>query len=120
MVLAYTRLHEQGHAHSLEVWQGGELVGGVYGVQVGAMFAAESKFHRRADMSKVALVALVGSLFAAGIELFDVQFTTPHLVSLGAFEVPRSEYLQRLAVAQKRAVDLRGLRPRIVLPGDRR
>lgn len=116
MVLAYTRLHEQGHAHSLEVWQGGELVGGTYGVQLGGFFAAESKFHRRTDMSKVALVALLGSLAAAGIELIDVQFTTPHLLTLGAFEVPRAEYLQRLAVAQKRVVDLRRLRPRIVLP----
>jgi leucyl/phenylalanyl-tRNA--protein transferase len=116
MVVAYTRLFELGHAHSLEVWQGGELVGGTYGVQVGAMFAAESKFHRRTDMSKVALVALVGSLFAAGIELLDVQFTTPHLSALGAFEVSRADYLARLAIARQRVVDLRRLVPRIVLP----
>lgn len=113
MVLAYTRLHELGHAHSLEVWQGGELVGGTYGVQVGAMFAAESKFHRRTDMSKVALVALVQSLFAAGIELLDVQFVTPHLATLGAFEVPRKEYLTQLRAARQRAVDLRRLLPRV-------
>ncbi|MBX3462208.1 MAG: leucyl/phenylalanyl-tRNA--protein transferase [Planctomycetes bacterium] len=116
MIAAYTRLHERGHAHSLEVWQDGELVGGTYGVQVGALFAAESKFHRRPDMSKVALVALVGSVFAAGIELFDVQFTTPHLLGLGAFEVPRAQYLARLASARERLVDLRRLVPRIVLP----
>lgn len=114
MVVAYTRLHELGHAHSLEVWQDGELVAGTYGVQVGALFAAESKFHRRTDMSKVALVALVGSLFAAGIELLDVQFTTPHLLTLGAFEVPRREYLAQLRVARERRVSLRNLVPRIV------
>ena len=79
MVQAYVRLHRAGHAHSLEVFQAGELVGGVYGVQLGAAFAAESKFHRRTDMSKVALVALVRSLAAAGIELLDVQFVTDHL-----------------------------------------
>lgn len=115
MVSAYTRLHERGHAHSLEVWQRGELVGGTYGVQVGGLFAAESKFHRRTDMSKVALVALVGSLFAAGIELLDVQFSTPHLSALGAFEIPRAEYLARLAAARRRTVDLSRLRPCIVL-----
>jgi leucyl/phenylalanyl-tRNA--protein transferase len=80
------------------------------------MFAAESKFHRRTDMSKVALVALIGSLFAAGIELLDVQFTTTHLQSLGAFEVPRKEYLASLRVARQRTVDLRRLVPRILLP----
>lgn len=116
MVVAYTRLHELGHAHSLEVWQDGELVAGTYGVQVGAFFAAESKFHRRTDMSKVALVALVGSLFAAGVELLDVQFVTAHLQTLGAFEVPRKDYLAQLAVARQRKVDLRRLVPRIVPP----
>jgi leucyl/phenylalanyl-tRNA--protein transferase len=113
MVLAYTRLHELGHAHSLEVWQDGELVGGTYGVQVGGLFAAESKFHRRTDMSKVALVALVRSLFAAGIEVLDVQFATPHLQTLGAFEVPRADYLAQLRTARQRAIDLRRLVPRV-------
>jgi leucyl/phenylalanyl-tRNA---protein transferase len=111
MVEAYTRLHREGHAHSLEVWQGADLVGGTYGVQVGGLFAAESMFHRSTDMSKVAVVALVRSLFAAGIELLDVQFVTPHLATLGAFSVPRSEYLRRLSVACERAVDLRELVP---------
>jgi leucyl/phenylalanyl-tRNA--protein transferase len=106
MLAAYSRLHERGRAHSLEVWAGADLVGGIYGVQVGGLFAAESMFHRRPDMSKVALVALVRAAFAAGIELFDVQFTTPHLASLGAFEVPRAEYLRRLAVVRGRDVDL--------------
>jgi leucyl/phenylalanyl-tRNA--protein transferase len=109
MVAAYGELHRLGHAHSLEVWRGERLVGGVYGVQVGALFAAESMFHRETDMSKVALVALVRALGAAGIELLDVQFTTPHLASLGARDLPRAEYLRLLAVARERAVDLRSL-----------
>jgi leucyl/phenylalanyl-tRNA--protein transferase len=111
MLGAYARLHDAGHAHSLEVWHGAELVGGTYGVQVGGLFAAESMFHRATDMSKVAVVALVRSLFAAGIELLDVQFVTPHLASLGAFAVPRREYLQRLRACVDRPVDLRGLAP---------
>jgi len=111
MVEAYAGLHRRGQAHSLEVWNGSELVGGTYGVQVGAFFAAESMFHRRTDMSKVALVALVRSLFAAGIELLDVQFATPHLQTLGAFETPREEYLRRLGVVRSRPVDLRSLVP---------
>ena len=113
MVEAYVRLHRRGHAHSLEVWDGPELVGGTYGVQVGGLFAAESMFHRRTDASKVALVALVRSLFAAGVELFDAQFATAHLVTLGAFEVPRTEYLRRLRVARQRVVDLRSLVPAV-------
>jgi leucyl/phenylalanyl-tRNA--protein transferase len=115
MVVAYTRLHRLGHAHSLEVWVDDELAGGVYGVQVGGLFAAESMFHRRTDMSKVALVALVRSLFAAGITLLDVQFATPHLLTLGAIEVPRREYLQRLDVACRSTVDLGQLEPSIDL-----
>lgn len=117
MVAAYTRLHERGRAHSLEAWVDNDLVGGIYGVQVGGAFAAESMFHRRTDMSKVALVALVRSLFAAGIELLDVQFLTPHLASLGAFEVSRKEYLERLRVVRDRAVDLSGTVPRADAPG---
>ena len=74
MVHAYSRLHELGHAHSLEVWTEGQLAGGLYGVQRGALFAAESMFHRRPNASKVALVASVQSLFRRGIRLFDVQF----------------------------------------------
>lgn len=117
MLQAYSRLHEAGHAHSLEVWNGADLVGGTYGVQVGGLFAAESMFHRATDMSKVALVALVRSLFAAGIELLDVQFVTPHLASLGAFAVPRREYLQRLRACADRPVDLRALVPDTGEPG---
>ncbi len=113
MIEAYVRLHEAGHAHSLEVRCGEELVGGVYGVQVGGLFAAESMFHRRTDMSKVALVALVRSLFAAGIELLDVQMPTAHLRSLGCRVVPRRDYLAMLPPATARAVDLADLRPHV-------
>lgn len=111
MVVAYGELHRLGQAHSLEVWVGTQLVGGIYGVQVGGLFAAESMFHRRTDMSKVALVALVRSLFGAGIQVCDVQFATSHLRSLGAYEVPRQEYLRRLAVVTPLRVDLTGLVP---------
>ena len=113
MVVAYERLHRAGHAHSLEVWDGAELIGGTYGVQVGGLFAAESMFHRRTDMSKVALVGLVRGLFAAGIELLDVQFATEHLLTIGAFTVPRADYLARLEAVRDRAVDLSGLMPTI-------
>jgi leucyl/phenylalanyl-tRNA--protein transferase len=99
MVEAYTELHALGHAHSVEVWRGHELVGGLYGVQRGALFAAESMFHRERDASKVALASAIRRLFTAGVTLFDVQFLTPHLQSLGAYEIPRSEYLERAARA---------------------
>jgi leucyl/phenylalanyl-tRNA--protein transferase len=110
MIDAYIALHELGHAHSLEVWAGGELVGGLYGVQRGALFAAESMFHRATDASKVALVYATQSLFAAGLELFDVQLTTSHLVSMGAVEIPRGEYLERVRSACSQKLDLRSLR----------
>jgi leucyl/phenylalanyl-tRNA--protein transferase len=83
-----------------------ELVGGVYGVQFGRLFCAESMFHRATDMSKVALTAMVRSLFAAGIEVFEVQFVTSHLASLGAFEVPRSTYLEMARAASAAALRL--------------
>lgn len=103
---AYVRLHRSGHAHSFEVWLGGLLVGGLYGVQRGALFAAESMFHRATDASKVALVVASRSLARAGCELFDVQFATPHLRSLGVGEISRNSYLDRVAVAAAKAVDL--------------
>ena len=114
MLDAYTELNRLGFAHSLEVLHGDQLVGGIYGVQIGGLFAAESMFHRATDMSKVALVALVHTLFAAGIELLDVQFVTAHLGTLGAFEVSRVDYLARLAAARERVVDLR--KPELTLP----
>jgi leucyl/phenylalanyl-tRNA--protein transferase len=95
---AYGRLHELGWAHSVEVWDaGGALAGGLYGVEIGGLFAAESKFHNQTDASKVALAALVERLRSAGGErLLDVQWTTPHLRSLGAVDVAREDYLARL------------------------
>jgi leucyl/phenylalanyl-tRNA---protein transferase len=101
LVVAYRRLHERGHCHSVEAWQGGELVGGVFGVTVGGLFAGESMFHRRTDGSKVALVALVERLRQRGFALFDVQFRTAHTTRMGAVEVPRAAYLRRLAEAVK-------------------
>ncbi len=111
MLEAYVQLHRAGHAHSLEVWCDGELAGGVYGVQCGGLFAAESMFHGPTDMSKVALVALVRSLFGAGITLLDVQFTTPHLERMGAVTCARDEYLARVRVASAASVDLSCLEP---------
>jgi leucyl/phenylalanyl-tRNA--protein transferase len=109
MIDAYARLHALGHAHSVEVWAGRELVGGLYGVQVGGLFAAESMFHRRSDASKIALVAAVRSLFAAGIELFDVQLAAPHLLALGAREWPRERYLMRLRAVRDKPLVLTDL-----------
>jgi leucyl/phenylalanyl-tRNA--protein transferase len=99
---AYSRLHQLGWAHSVEVWRGDELVGGVYGLRIDRFFAGESMFHTATDASKVALVGLVSLLRATGVRLFDVQWTTPHLESLGAVEVPRQRYLQLLSEAQNR------------------
>jgi leucyl/phenylalanyl-tRNA---protein transferase len=95
---AYGRLHRLGWAHSVETWRGDELVGGLYGVAIGGLFAGESMFHRTRDASKVALVALVEGLADehAADRLLDVQWLTPHLASLGAIEVPRATYLTRL------------------------
>jgi leucyl/phenylalanyl-tRNA--protein transferase len=96
-VTAYRRLHDLGSAHSVEVWNETELVGGLYGVEVGGLFAGESMFHRERDASKVALVALVELLRACpGPRLIDVQWCTEHLASLGVVEIPRAAYLDRL------------------------
>jgi leucyl/phenylalanyl-tRNA--protein transferase len=95
----YMDLHARGFAHSLEVWQDGALAGGVYGVALGAAFFGESMFSRRTDASKVALAYLVDRLHRGGFALFDTQFITPHLRSLGAVEIPRAEYRARLAKA---------------------
>lgn len=98
---AYGELHTLGWTHSIEVWDGGgNLVGGLYGVCVGGLFAGESMFHRAADASKVALLHLVEVLCRDGApRLLDVQWTTPHLARLGATEVPRARYAQLLAAA---------------------
>jgi leucyl/phenylalanyl-tRNA---protein transferase len=98
----YARLHAMGRAHSLEVWQDDLLVGGVYGVTLGAAFFGESMFSRRTDASKVALAYLVHRLQAGGFTLFDTQFLTPHLASLGGIEVSRTQYRHLLADALTR------------------
>lgn len=96
---AYARLHRMGWAHSVETWLDGELVGGLYGVAIGAFFAGESMFHTATDASKVALVHLVERLRPLRAALLDVQWSTPHLERLGVVEIPRREYLGRLAEA---------------------
>lgn len=98
---AYSGLHRLGWAHSVETWQEGRLVGGLYGVAIGGLFAGESMFHRVRDASKVALVGLVDLLRDehAGQRLVDVQWSTAHLASLGVVTVPRAEYRRRLAAA---------------------
>jgi leucyl/phenylalanyl-tRNA---protein transferase len=96
---AYTALHERGHAHSLECWQGKELAGGVYGVAIGGFFAGESMFHRVSNASKVALFHLVEHLRRQGFALFDIQMLTPVTEQLGGVTIRREEYLKRLAAA---------------------
>lgn len=98
MLAAYDTLHALGHAHSVETWAGGELVGGLYGVRVGAVFFGESMFSRARDASKVALARLVDEARATGIGLIDCQMPTPHLASLGARTVPRRDFLHELRV----------------------
>jgi leucyl/phenylalanyl-tRNA--protein transferase len=98
-IRGYSDLHRRGHAHSVEVWDGEELVGGLYGVIFGAFFGGESMFHRRTDASKAAVAHLVEHLRARNFELLDAQVPNPHLMSLGAIEIPRREYLRRLKAA---------------------
>lgn len=98
---AYRALHDLGHAHSLEVWEGDTLAGGVYGVTLGGAFFGESMFSARVNGSKMALAFLMHRLVAGGFTLFDTQFLTDHLASLGAIEIPRATYEARLARALK-------------------
>lgn len=101
-VAAYTALHVMGWAHSVEVWLAGELVGGLYGLEVGGLFAGESMFHRQRDASKVAMVALVQRLQRSGGDrLLDVQWCTDHLATMGVTEISREEYLRRLRDARR-------------------
>ena len=99
LIEVYMVLHRMGHAHSVEAWYEGTLVGGLYGVTVRGLFAGESMFSRQSDASKVALVYLVECLRERGYILLDTQFLTPHLARLGAIEIPRQEYKRRLAAA---------------------
>lgn len=108
MQRAYGRLHELGQAHSIEVWDSADrLVGGLYGVAVGAAFSGESMFHRVRDASKVALVETVSRLRAGGFVLFDVQQDTAHLSRFGARPMPRERFLEALAAAREREAVLR-------------
>lgn len=104
MEQSYVRLWRMGWAHSLEVWDGHELIGGLYGVAVGGCFTGESMFHRTTDASKVALVDLVARWMEAGGAFVDVQLPTAHLSSMGAVEVPRSQFLRRLEAVRDRHV----------------
>jgi len=106
MLDAYERLHRLGHAHSLEVWNGSDLVGGIYGVARGELFAAESMFHRETDASKAALVACVRSVARHGVTLFDVQMMTTHLESMGAVAWTRERYVSEVSRACQVPVDL--------------
>ena len=101
IIESYTRLHELGHAHSVEAWNKGRLAGGLYGVAVGGAFFGESMFHRVTDASKIALVALVERLRAKKFALLDTQWTTPHLQQFGAVEISREHYLKLLRRAVK-------------------
>ena len=99
IIQSYLALHRLGIAHSVEVWRENGLVGGLYGVHLGAAFFGESMFHRETDASKVALAALVDRLTRRGFHLLDVQWLTPHLAQFGAVEIPRRRYLARLKQA---------------------
>ena len=106
IIRAYTRLHREGVAHSAEVWDGDELVGGLYGVDAGGVFTGESMFHFRSDASKVALLRLIDHLRARGATWLDCQIMTPHMRALGAREIPRAQFLDLLAESQGRALHL--------------
>jgi len=112
LAAAYQNLHELGHAHSVEVWQQAELVGGVYGIAIGGFFSGESMFHRRRDASKVGLAFLVHRLQHRGFTLFDVQQSSQHLQSLGATEIPRREFLGRLRKSVELPVSFADSSPR--------
>ena len=111
---AYAALGRSKEALAYEVRLDGELVGGLYGVLIGGLFAAESKFHRARDASKVALIAAVTHLFAGNVKLFDVQFLTPHLHTMGVYEISRAHYLERLAEAT--STPIAPARPNLAFP----
>jgi leucyl/phenylalanyl-tRNA---protein transferase len=99
IVRSYVRLHDIGYGHSVETWNNGELVGGLYGVAVGGAFFGESMFSAERDASKVALVSLVERMKERGFQLLDTQYITPHLSRFGAREIPKREYLKKLEIA---------------------
>lgn len=106
IVEAYERLHDLGHAHSAEAWEGDALVGGIYGVDMGGAFGGESMFYRRPNASKLALLHLADHLRARGLEWMDIQVMTPHMEALGAREIRRSEFLDLLKETQGRGLAL--------------
>jgi leucyl/phenylalanyl-tRNA--protein transferase len=106
MISAYCELHERGHAHSVEVWEGTELVGGLYGVDACGSFSGESMFSLRSNASKFALLFLIEHLKQRGVDWIDIQMVTAHLEALGAKAIPRAEFLAKLAATQKRKLTL--------------
>ena len=106
MIHAYCELHRQGHAHSVEVWEGDELVGGLYGVEACGAFAGESMFQLRSNASKLALLFLIEHLKQRGLDWMDIQMVTPHLEALGAKAVSRDDFLEKLAATQERKLIL--------------
>lgn len=106
IIAAYTKLHKSGDAHSVEVWNGAELVGGLYGVDAGGLFTGESMFHRAPDASKLALLFLIAHLRERGATWIDCQVTTPHMAALGAREISRNRFLDMLAEQQSRGLSL--------------
>lgn len=101
MIAAYLEVHRRGHAHSVEVWQDRTLVGGLYGVTAAGVFTGESMFHRIDDASKLAILHLIAHLTARGATWIDIQQLTPHFAALGACEIPRQEFLEKLATEQR-------------------
>ncbi len=116
MVEAYTGLHEMGYAHSVETWHEGRLAGGLYGISLGGVFFGESMFTRVSDASKTALVALCGHLQKRGFDMIDCQMTTPHLMRMGGMEIPRKEFLKKLASSMQRPTDVGRWNVRLRLP----
>jgi leucyl/phenylalanyl-tRNA--protein transferase len=108
MFRAYCQLHEQGHAHSVEAWEGDTLVGGLYGVDAGGAFAGESMFYLRPNASKLALLHLVEHLRGRGLDWLDIQVMTPHMQALGARAITRDEFLEKLDAARARNLKLFG------------
>ncbi len=106
IVDAYVTLHELGHAHSAEAWEGDELVGGIYGVDMGGAFGGESMFHRRPNASKLALLHLADHLASRGLDWMDIQIMTPHMKALGAREIGRGKFLDLLHSTQARGLVL--------------
>lgn len=106
MKKAYTALHHLGQAHSVEVWEGEALVAGLYGVSIGGTFAAESMYHQKPNASKLALLFLMETLHSRGLDWIDIQMLTPHLVALGAREIQRDLFLEKLAKTQNLGLQL--------------